>query len=122
MQPPLLPGFYPHSQGAPWGPVHVGVRAQTWPRHNRDGTRLVGCCHLIGDLDGSGHSPQSPEQGEWMSLLQTLSITNRRPRDQSMLLLNGFCRSAVVSFNFHGTLLGLAYAAAACVVLVPAPV
>ena len=31
LQPPLLPGFYPHSQGATWGPVHVGVRSQTWP-------------------------------------------------------------------------------------------
>jgi hypothetical protein len=76
LQLPLLPGFYPHSQGATWGPVHVGVRSQTWPRHNRDGTRLVGCCHLIGDLDGSGGYPQSPEQGEWMSLLQTFPITN----------------------------------------------
>jgi hypothetical protein len=28
---PLLPGFYPHSQGASWGPVHVGVRSQTRP-------------------------------------------------------------------------------------------
>jgi hypothetical protein len=31
LQPPLLPGFYPHSQGATWGPVHVGVRSQTRP-------------------------------------------------------------------------------------------
>src|SRR6266699_5987041 len=31
------PGFYPHSQGATWGPVHVGVRSQTRPHHNRDG-------------------------------------------------------------------------------------
>src|SRR5256885_7736691 len=82
LQPPLLPGFYPHSQGATWGPVHVGVRSQTWPRHNRDGTRLVGCCHLIGDLQGSGDYPQSPEQGEWMSLLQAFPITNRPPRHQ----------------------------------------
>src|SRR6266404_1886369 len=117
LQPPLLPGFYPHSQGATWGPVHVVVRSQTRPHHNRDGTRLVGCCHLIGDLDGSGDSPQSPEQGEWMSLLQTFPITNRPPRDQSILLLTGFCLSAVVSFNFYGTLSGPAYAAA-CAVLV----
>ena len=33
------------------GPVHVGVRSQTRPHHNRDGTWLVGCCHLIGDLE-----------------------------------------------------------------------
>src|SRR4029077_11134448 len=71
LRPPLLPGFYPHSQGASWGPVHVGVRSQTRPHHNRDGAWLVGCCHLISDLQGSGDSPQSPEQGEWMSLLQT---------------------------------------------------
>jgi hypothetical protein len=82
LQPPLLPGFYPHSQGAPWGPVHVGVRSQTRPHHNRDGAWLVGCCHLFGDLQGSGHYPQSPEQGEWMSLRQTLPITNRSPRHQ----------------------------------------
>ena len=29
LQPPLLPGFYPHYQGATLGPVHVGVRSQT---------------------------------------------------------------------------------------------
>jgi len=28
LRPPLLPGFYPHSQGATVGPVHVGVRSQ----------------------------------------------------------------------------------------------
>src|ERR1700745_53614 len=55
------------------GPVHVGVRSQTRPHHIRDGAWLVGCCHLFGDLQGSGHYPQSPEQGEWRSLLQTLS-------------------------------------------------
>jgi len=121
LQSPLLPGFYPHSQGASWGPVHVGVRSQTRPHHNRDGAWLVGCCHLFSDLQGSGVSPQSPEQGEWMSLLQTFPITNRLPRDQSILLLTGFCLSAVVSFNFYGTLLGPAYAAA-CAVLVSAPV
>src|SRR6266478_4193699 len=121
LRPPLLPGFYPHSQGATWGPVHVGVRSQTRPYHKSDGAWRFGCCHLIGDLDGSGDSPQSPEQGEWMSLLQTFPITNRPPRDQSILLLTGFCLSAVVSFNFYGTLSGPAYAAA-CAVLVSAPV
>jgi hypothetical protein len=55
--------------------VHVGVRSQTRPHHNRDGAWLVGCCHLFSDLQGSGDYPQSPEQGEWMSLLQTLPIT-----------------------------------------------
>jgi hypothetical protein len=40
-----------------------------------DGAWLVGRCHLISDLQGSGDYPQSPEQGEWMSLLQTLPIT-----------------------------------------------
>ena len=82
LQPPLLPGFYPHSQGATLGPVHVGVRSQTRPHHHRDGAWLVGCCHLFSDLQGSGDYPQSPEQGEWMSLLQTFPITNRPPRDQ----------------------------------------
>ena len=91
LQPPLLPGFYPHSQGATWGPVHVGVRSQTRPHHNRDGAWLVGCCHLFGDLDGSGHYPQSPEQGEWMSLRQTFPITNRPPRHQRIFCSLGFC-------------------------------
>ncbi len=82
LQPPLLPGFYPHSQGATLGPVHVGVRSQTRPHHNRDGAWRFGCCHLFSDLQGSGDYPQSPEQGEWMSLLQTFPITNRPPRHQ----------------------------------------
>ena len=84
LRPPLLPGFYPHSQGATLGPVHVGVRSQTRPHHHRDRAWLVGCCHLIGDLQGSGHNSQSPEQGKWMSLLQTFPITNRPPRHQSI--------------------------------------
>src|ERR1700745_461990 len=119
---PLLPGFYPPSQGASWGPVHVGVRSQTKPHHNRDGAWLVGCCHLFGDLRGSGHYPQSPEQGEWMSLLPTFPITNRLPRDQSMFCSLGFCLFAIASVNFYGTWLGPAHAAVACAVLVSAPV
>ena len=122
LQPPLLPGFYPHSQGATLGPVHVGVRSQTWPRHNRDGTRLVGCCHLIGDLQGSGDYPQSPEQGEWMSLLQTFPITNRPPRHQRIFCSLGLCLFASASVTFYGTWLDPAYAAVACAVLVSAPV
>ena len=122
LQPPLLPGFYPHSQGATLGPVHVGVRSQTWPRHNRDGTRLVGCCHLIGDLQGSGDYPQSPEQGEWMSLLQTFPITNRPPRHQRIFCSLDSCLFAIASVNYCGTWLGPAYAAVACAVLVSAPV
>ena len=121
LQPPLLPGFYPHSQGATLGPVHVGVRSQTRPHHSCDRAGLVGCCHLIGDLRGSGDYPQSPEQGEWMSLLQTFPITNRLPRDQRILLLTGFvfqrwCYLTLMKW------LDPAYAAAACAVLVPAPV
>ena len=73
------------------GPVHVGVRSQTRPHHNRDRAWLVGCCHLFGDLDGSGHYPQSPEQGEWMSLRQTFPITNRPPRHQRIFCSLGFC-------------------------------
>jgi len=97
LRPPLLPGFYPHSQGATVGPVHVGVRSQTRPHHHRDEAWLVGCCHLIGDLQGSGHFPQSPEQGEWMSLLQTFPITNRPPRHQSIFCSpDSFFRDCVV--------------------------
>ncbi len=94
----------------------LGFDLKPGPHHNRDGAWLVGCCHLIGDLDGSGDSPQSPEQGEWISLLQTFPITNRLPRDQTILLLTGFCLSAIASFNFYGILLGPAYAAAVCAV------
>jgi hypothetical protein len=103
------------------GPVHVGVRSQTRPHHYRDGAWLVGCCHLFGDLQGSGHFPQSPEQGEWMSL-QTLPITNRPPRHQSIFGSLGFCLFAITSVHFYGTWLGPAYAAAACAVLVSTPV
>ena len=104
------------------GPVHVGVRSQTRPHHNRDEAWLVGCCHLIGDLQGSGHSPQSPEQGEWMSLLQTFPITNRPPRYQRIFGSLVFCLFAITSVNFYGTWLGPAYAAVACAVLLSAPV
>jgi hypothetical protein len=117
---PLLPGFYPHSQGATWGPVHVGVRSQTRPHHNRDGAWLVGCCHLIGDLRGSGHYPQSPEQGEWMSLLQTFPRTNRPPRHQRIFCSLDSCLFAIASVNFYGSWLGPAHAAMACAVLVSA--
>jgi hypothetical protein len=118
---PLLPGFYPHSQGAPWGPVHVGVRSQTRPYHIRDGAWLFGCCHLIGDLEGSGHFPQSPEQGEWMSLLQTFPRTNRPPRHPRIFCPLGFCLFAIAAVKFYGTGLGPAYAAVAWAVLLSAP-
>ncbi len=77
-----------------------------YTHHNRDGAWLVGCCHLIGDLDGSGDSPQSPEQGEWTSLLQTFPITNRPPRHQRIFCPLGFCLFAIASVKFYGTLLG----------------
>ena len=104
------------------GPVHVGVRSQTRPHHHRDEAWLVGCCHLIGDLQGSGHFPQSPEQGEWMSLLQTFPITNRPPRHQRIFCSLGFCLFAIASVNFYGTWLDPAYAAVACAVLISASV
>src|SRR6266705_6041623 len=103
---PLLPGFYPHSQGASWGPVHVGVRSQTRPHHNRDGAWRFGCCHLFSDLQGSGDYPQSPEQGEWMSLLQTFPITNRPPRHQrifaSVHWVSVFSRLPRLTLMEHG--------------------
>ena len=81
-----------------------GVRSQTWPRHNHDGARLVGCCHLIGDLQGSGHYPQSPEHGEWMSLLQIFPITNRPPRHQRIFFhwVSVFSQLRRLSFMEHG--------------------
>ena len=71
--------------GARWGSI-----SNQGPVTTVTGPWLVGCCHLIGDLEGSGHFPQSPEQGEWMSLLQTFPITNRPPRHQKDLLFTGF--------------------------------
>ena len=62
----------------------------------RDEAWLVGRCHLISDLQGSGDYPQSPEQGEWMSLLQTFPITNRLPRHQRIFCSLGFCLFAIV--------------------------
>src|SRR5437868_3207829 len=94
----------------------LGFDLKPGPITQRDGAWVVGCCHLIGDLDGSGDSPQSPEQGEWISLLQPCPITNRLPRDQTILLLTRFCLSAIASFNFYGILLGPAYAATVCAV------
>lgn len=96
----------------------LGFDLKTRPHHNRDGAWLVGCCHLFGDLRGSGHYPQSPEQGEWMSLLQTFPITNRPPRDQRIFCSLDSCLFATASVNYCGTLLGPAYAAVACAVLV----
>jgi len=121
LQPPLLPGFYPHSQGATWARCTLGFDLKPGPCHNRDGARLVGCCHLIGDLRGSGHFPQSPEQGEWMSLLQTFPITNRPPRHPRVFYSLGsvFSRLRRLSFREHGWI--RLYAAAACAVPVPAP-
>src|SRR5260370_10631629 len=63
----------------------LGFDLKPVPRHNHDGARLVGCCHLIGDLQGSGHYPHSPEQGELMSLLQTFPITNLPPRHPTIV-------------------------------------
>ena len=109
-------------KGPHWGPVHVGVRFQTRPHQHCDGAWLVGCCHLISDLQGSGDSPQSPEQGEWMSLLQTFPITNRPPRHQMIFCSLDSCLFAIASINFYGIWVGSAYAAVACAVLVSAPV
>jgi hypothetical protein len=102
--------------GARWGSISNPAPSQ------RDGAGLVGRCHLFSDLQGSGVSPQSPEQGEWMSLRQTFPITNRPPRHQRIFGSLGFCRFAIASVNFYGTWLGPAYAAVACAVLVSAPV
>jgi len=79
--------------GARWGSI------SNQAHHNRDEAWLVGCCHLIGDLQGSGDFPQSPEQGEWMSLLQTFPITNRPPRHQRIFCPLGFCLFAIALVN-----------------------
>ena len=84
--------------GARWGSISNPALSQ------RDGAGLVGCCHLFSDLQGSGHSPQSPEQGEWMSLLQTFPITNRLPRAQSIFCSLGsvfqrLCRLTIVKHS-----------------------
>jgi hypothetical protein len=86
--------------GARWGSISNQAPSQ------RDGAWLVGCCHLFSDLQGSGHSPQSPEQGEWMSLLQTFPITNRPPRHQRIFCSMDSCLFAIASVNDFGTSLG----------------
>ena len=48
--PPPLPRFYPHSEWAAVGPVHVEVRFQAQVRHKRNEPGLLGCCHLAIDL------------------------------------------------------------------------
>jgi hypothetical protein len=98
--------------GARWGSISNQAPSQ------RDGAWLVGCCHLFSDLQGSGHYPQSPEQGEWMPLLQTFPITNRPPRHQRIFCSMDSCLFATASVNYCETLLGPAYAAVACAVLV----
>ncbi len=102
--------------GARWGSISNPAPSQ------RDGAGLVGRCHLFSDLQGSGDYPQSPEQGEWMSLLQTFPITNRPPRHQRIFCSLDSCLFAIASVNYCGTLLGPAYAAVACAVLVSTPV
>jgi len=47
----------PMGPGARWGSISNQAPSQ------RDGAWLVGRCHLISDLQGSGDYPQSPEQG-----------------------------------------------------------
>ena len=42
LTPPTLPGFYPHSEWATQGPVHVGVRLKAQAHHNNDGPGLLG--------------------------------------------------------------------------------
>jgi hypothetical protein len=48
--PTPLPCFYPHSEWAAMGPVHVGVRSQAQVHHHGDGPGFAGCCHLLDDL------------------------------------------------------------------------
>ena len=73
--------------GARWGSI------SNQAHHNVTGL-ASGRCHLISDLQGSGDYPQSPEQGEWMSLLQTLPINDWPPSHQSI-----FC--GVLTFMEH---------------------
>ena len=80
--------------GARWGSISNQAPSQ------RDGAWLVGRCHLISDLQGSGDYPQSPEQGEWMSLLQTFPITNRPPRHQRIFCSLDSCPFAIASLTF----------------------
>ena len=100
----------------------LGFDLKPGPHHNRDGAWLVGCCHLIGDLQGSGHFPQLPEQGEWMSFAANLSDNESASAVSKDLLFTGFCLFAIASVNFYGTWLDPAYAAVACAVLGSAPV
>ena len=71
--------------GARWGSI-----SNQAPITTVTGAWRFGCCHLISDLQGSGDFPQSPEQGEWMSLLQTFPITNSASASSKDLLFTGF--------------------------------
>src|SRR5258708_12759930 len=62
-----------------WARCTLGFDLKPGPITKSDKAWRFGCCHLIGDLQGSGDFPQSPEQGEWISFLQTVPITNRPP-------------------------------------------
>ena len=105
-----------------WARCTLGFDLKPGPITIVTGPGWLGARHLIGDLDGSGVSPQSPEQGEWMSLLQTFPITNWPPRHQRIFCSLDSCLFAIASVNYCGILLGPAYAAVACAVLVSAPV
>jgi hypothetical protein len=123
LQPPLLPGFYPHSQGATLGPVHVGVRSQTRPHHNRDEAWLVGCCHLIGDLQGIWRFPAVTRTRRVDVVAANLSDNEIGFRViNGFLLLTGFCLPRLRRLTFMEPCWAQAYAAAACAVLVSAPV
>ena len=122
LQPPLLPGFYPHSQGATWGPVHVGVRSQTWPRHNRDGARLVWVLPSDWRSLGIWPFPAVTRTRRVDVVAANLSDNESASASSTYLLFTGFCLFAIASVKFYGTWLGPAYAAVACAVLISVPV
>src|SRR5258708_29126890 len=96
-----------------WARCTLGFDLKPGPITTVTGAWRFGCCHLFSDLQGSGHYPQSPEQGEGMSLLQTFPITNQPPRHQRIFCSLDSCLFAIASVNYCGTLLGPAYAAVA---------
>jgi hypothetical protein len=85
--PTPLPCFYPHSQWAAIGPVHVGVRSQAQVHHHGDGPGLLGAAILPAISEGSKRLTQSPEQGGGCLCLAKLLEVYWPPRHQIMLAL-----------------------------------
>ena len=85
--PTPLPCFYPHSEWAAMGPVHVGVRSQAQVHHHCDGPGLLGAAIYSAISQGPSIGTQSPEQGGGCLCLPKLLEVCWPLRNQIMLAL-----------------------------------